>query len=239
MFRLIHTAGWTFVLTSLAGCVVTNPFQAPKEEPPTGFAQKIEAAWEGRIMTTQDIVNQGAPLKGIAGRLYLFGPDGFPLVGDGTAIVDLCDVTPETTGGQPKLLERWEIDRETLRKLAKKDMIGWGYTLFLPWSTCRPEINRVQLQVRYAPDKALPLFSSPSVVTLHTQMPPVTITTRQVPVAPPAAAQATAAQATAAVPAALSPVLVVPGDPRPATALTPAPPPNADRLLTPATLDRQ
>ena len=170
-------------------------------------------------MVTQDIVNQGAPLKGIAGRLYLFGPDGFPLVGEGSVTVDLCDMTPETTGGQPKLIERWEIDRETLRKLAKKDMIGWGYTLFLPWSTYRPEINRVQLQVRYAPDKGLPLFSSQSMVTLRTEMPPVTITTRQGPVVP-----AGAVPTIPAPPAPVaSPLLVVPSDSRPATTITTTP----------------
>lgn len=213
MLRFIQATTCAILLAPLAGCVVTNPFQASKEEPPTGFAQKIEAAWEGRVMTTQDIVNQGVPLKGIAGRLYLFGADGFPLVGEGSVTVDLCDVTPETTGGQPKLLERWEIDRETLRKLAKKDMIGWGYTLFLPWSTYRPEINRVQLQVRYAPDKGLPLFSSQSVVSLHGQM-PVVVTSRQVPVAPAAAVPTIPAP-----PMPVASALAVPGNSRPAATL--------------------
>jgi hypothetical protein len=227
MYRFIYFAAWALVLAPLCGCVVTNPFQASKEEPPLGFAQKVEAAWEGRVMVTQDIVNNGAPLKGIAGRLYLFGADGFPLVGEGSVTVDLCDVTPETTGGQARLIERWEIDRETLRKLAKKDMIGWGYTLFLPWSTYRPEINRVQLQVRYAPDKGLPLFSSQSVISLPTEAPHVTITTRQVvpgaPTVPVPTAPALVPGSPAATPlltpaaatrSPLTPALIVPAAPR-------------------------
>jgi hypothetical protein len=147
-------------------------------------------------MVTQDVVNGGQPLSGLGGRLYLFGQElGAPVIGDGSAIIDLCDVTPETTQGKPKLLERWEIDQATLKRLARKDTIGWGYTLFLPWSTCRPEMTRVQLQVRYVPEKGLPLFSPPALISLRNDAPVTTTTTRQiVPGTPgqPAAAKVSA-----------------------------------------------
>jgi hypothetical protein len=165
---------------ALAGCVITEGFHRPKEEMPTGPVHQVHATWESRVMTTQDVLNQGAPLSGLAGRMYLFGQElGAPVGGDGIAIVDLHDVSPETTQGKPKLLERWEIDRETLKRLARKDTIGWGYTLFLPWSTYRPDVTRVQLQVRYVPEKGLPLFSPPAVIGLPNEA-PVVKTARQI-----------------------------------------------------------
>jgi hypothetical protein len=191
MSRMMQTAAWVFAAFGLTGCVLTEGFHRPKEEMPAGSVYQVHATWESRVMVTQDVLNQGAPLAGVAGRMYLFGQElGAPVIGDGIAIVDLQDVTPETAQGKPKLLERWEIDQATLKRLARKDTIGWGYTLFLPWSTYRPEVTRVQLQVRYVPEKGLPLFSPPAVITLRNEA-PVTTTTRQVvpgaPVQPAAA----------------------------------------------------
>jgi hypothetical protein len=118
-------------------------------------------------MTTPDVVNNGAPLVGLAGRVYLFGQAlGHPVAGNGMAIIELQDLTHANAQTKPRLLERWEIDSVTLNRLLRKDTIGWGYTLFLPWSTYRQDISKVQLQVRYVPEKGLPLFSPPAVVTL-------------------------------------------------------------------------
>jgi hypothetical protein len=197
----LGSAGLALAALSLAGCVTTQSWFRPKEAPPpVGPVLQVQAAWENKVMVTQDIVNNGTPLVGIAGRLYLFGQEaGHPLLGEGSAVIDLYDVTPETTQGAPKLLERWEVDRETLRRLARKDMIGWGYTLFLPWNTHRPEINRVQLQVRYLPDKGLPLYSRANTVALRGD-PAITATSQKVvpvaktsaaPVNPPANAPTT------------------------------------------------
>lgn len=130
--------------------------------------KQVHTLWDGRLMVVRDSVNNGAPLLGIAGRLYLFGEEvGFPLNCDGAVTVDLYDITPATTHGKPKMLERWEIDKDTFKRLGRKDTIGWGYTLFLPWSTYRPEVARVQMQLRFVPEKGIPLFAPASQVSVQ------------------------------------------------------------------------
>ena len=179
----VTTHGLLMALICLsAGCVLTESAQRPKEQPPpTGEVHQVAADWENRIVVTPDVVNGGTPLVGLAGRLYLFGEQfGQPVLGDGMAVIELCDVARLDQQGKPQLLERWEIDRTTLKRLVKKDMIGWGYTLFLPWQTYRPDLGRVQLQVRFLPDKGLPLFSPPSLVALRND-PQLTVTQRLAP----------------------------------------------------------
>jgi hypothetical protein len=125
------------------------------------------ATWSHDVVTTPDPVHNGTPTPGLAGRLYLFGPEiGYPLVGDGSLSVDLYDEGPKVNGGTPVLLEQWHIDKDTLRRLLKRDMIGWGYTLFLPWGTCKPEITRINLKMRYEPLKGYPLFTDSGPLTL-------------------------------------------------------------------------
>jgi hypothetical protein len=132
---------------------------------PENPIHQVHAIWENRVMVTADSVNQGRPLNGLAGRVYLFGPEvGFPLKAEGAITVDLHEVLAD---GKTKMLERWEIDPVTLQKLCRTDTLGWGYTLFLPWATFRPDIQRVQLQVKFAPDRGMPLFSPASPVTLR------------------------------------------------------------------------
>lgn len=165
------------------GCVTTSTALRPKEAPPPPqSAFQVHATWENRVLITQDVVNNGRPLVGLGGRLYLFGQElGHPVAGDGMAIVEVADVTHANAQTKPKLIERWEIDADTLKRLLRKDMIGWGYSLFLPWQTYRPDITKVQLQVRYVPAKGMPLFSPPAVIALRNETPPVTMTQREAP----------------------------------------------------------
>ena len=181
-------ANWRRGLSALllcvaAGCVTTSTAMRPKEiTPPPQPAYQVQATWENRVLMVQDVVNNGQPLLGLGGRVYLFGQElGYPVIGDGIATVEVSDVTHANAQTKPRLLERWEIDAETLRRLIRKDMIGWGYSLFLPWQTYRPDITRVQLQVRYVPAKGMPLFSPPSVVTLRNETPVVNYTQREAP----------------------------------------------------------
>lgn len=165
-----------------AGCVTTTTAQRIKESPtpaPNDSVHQVHAAWENRIVTNQDVTKNGATLLGIGGRVYLFGEEiGFPTLGDGAVVVELSDVGRLDQQGKPQLLERWEIDPNTLKRLARKDMIGWGYTLFLPWNTYRRDLTKVQMQVKYIPAKGTPLFSPPSVVALRDDT-RLTVTRRQ------------------------------------------------------------
>ena len=157
------------LLLLCAGCVTNQPWLAHKEPVPVHISQ-VHSNWEGRLHVTEDVVNGGRPLAGLVGRLYLMGPDlGAGQKGDGSVVVDLYDATNVHTGTKPVRLEQWQFSQNNLDKLLRKDPIGWGYTLFLPWSTYRPDINRVQLQVTYTPAKGAALYAPPAMVTLRNE----------------------------------------------------------------------
>lgn len=160
--------GMLGVLMTTTGCVGLGPFALPSDPPPTGKVCQIVTTWNREVEFPPDPTHGGAPTPGISGRLYLFGPEiNFPLVGDGSITVDLYNDAPKTPDGKPVLLEEWRIDKETLRRLLRKDMIGWGYTLFLPWGTYKPEITQVHLIVRYEPLAGVPLYAPISPLTLE------------------------------------------------------------------------
>jgi hypothetical protein len=64
-------------------------------------------------------------------------------------------------------LELWNFNKETLRQLASRDTIGWGYTLFLPWGTYNPAIKAVHMKICYAPPKSIPLYDESGTVALN------------------------------------------------------------------------
>jgi len=196
----------------LAGCATTETSFRPRMPAPPGPGApcQVHAAWENRIMVTEDVVNNGQRLVGLAGRVYLFGEElGHPMPGDGNAMVELCNLDKLDSKGNPELMEQWVIHKDDFRRLLKKDMIGWGYTLFLPWRSYRPDITKVQLQVRYLPDKGLPLYSPPAVVSLRGET-QLTVSQRQMPSLAPSPPSTTAAAPPATVAAPPTASLVVP-----------------------------
>jgi hypothetical protein len=114
--------------------------------------------WQNRILQTPDPANNGRMSPGLAGRLYVYGPDlKYPIPGDGGVVIELYD----EDGREPVFVERWEIDPVTFKRLLKQDMLGWGYTVFLPLvKDCRPDMSKVRLRVRYqpGPSGSAPLF---------------------------------------------------------------------------------
>jgi hypothetical protein len=177
------------LLTAGAGCVTFDSKTGSAAKPGTGVVHQIHPMWEARIVTTSDTVNQGAPLMGLAGRVYLYGADmSTSLRGQGRITVDLFDPQQPGTDGQPKLLQRWDLDRASLNQLFRKDIIGWGYTLFLPWPDYQPKTTRVQVQVCYTPEKGTPVFASRSEFTLRNDPPRLSVQGNNPPVlagAPP------------------------------------------------------
>ncbi len=162
----------SLMLILVVGCDTSTSksfFHSAWDAPPAPPAQ-VHTTWENQMIVTQDVVNNGAPLAGLAGRLYLFGTEvGHPLQWAGAVTVQIHDVTP---GREPKFMEEFKIDPETLKRLARKDTIGWGYTLFLPLATHRPDIQRVQVQTRFEMGKSQ-LFAPPAVVSLRSDPPAV------------------------------------------------------------------
>lgn len=162
-------AGLLALLSLATGCVSLGSLVPGEEKPPTGDICQVVAAWNNQVIFTPDPAHNGDPTPGIAGRLYLFGPTvGYPVAGEGSLVVGLYLDPPGTTTpvtGVPPV-EEWRIDKDTLNRLLRKDAIGWGYTLFLPWGSYRKDITQVRLRVRYTPAKGSPLYAETPRLTL-------------------------------------------------------------------------
>lgn len=155
------------LVLALPGCVHTDGWfhQARKQPLPDQNVSQIAMQWHG-LAVAQDSANGGRPLPGIAGRMFLFSadPNCPPVLAEGKAVVDL--LLPDEQGHH-KLLERWEIDSKTLQRLARKDTIGHGYTLFLPWSTYNQAISQAQIRVNFFPTTGHPVFGTPTLVKIR------------------------------------------------------------------------
>lgn len=151
----------------LAGCVSTSSFLHWTEQKPYGEPCRVVAAWNPAVVSTPDPVHDGTPNPGLAGRIYLFGKEiGCPMLGNGSLYVALFDDSKCGDGKSPAPLEEWRFDAATLKQLEHRDPVGWGYTVFLPWATYKPEITRVHLKVRYEPPHAFPIYASSAPMTL-------------------------------------------------------------------------
>jgi hypothetical protein len=144
------------------GCVgLMGKSPGPNEPPPPpGPPCQIIAFWESQVRLAPDPYHGGANNAGLAGWVFLFGADddGRPITGDGIMVIDLYDLT----NGPPVRIEEWRFDKDSLKKLMRKDpqMGGWGYRMFLPWGTYKPTICKVQLRVGYqTPLASTPLFA--------------------------------------------------------------------------------
>ncbi len=158
-----------FLVSGLAvpGCVHLPKTESDDDMPHGAVCQAV-ATWNHQVVFAADPAHGGAEAPGLVGRLYLFGPEiSYPLIDDGSVVVDLFDDTRPASEGQPIPLEEWRIDSATLKRLAKRDMIGWGYTLFLPWGTYKPDISQVHLKVRYITAKGNPFFAESGPLTLN------------------------------------------------------------------------
>lgn len=151
----------------------------------SGVAQ-AHAVWDNRVHIAADSVNNGVPQPGIAGRVFLFGPEfGAPLKGArGKVTVDMFDATNQTPGEQLPWMERWNFDPQTLQRLQQKDMIGWGSTLFLMSKSLKdkPDVTQVQLKLCFVPENAAPIYAPPAMVSLR-EGGAIPITQVQVPAA--------------------------------------------------------
>jgi len=136
-------------------------------EPVACGPMRLAVTWNNQVTTTPDPSQGGKSIIGIAGRIYLFD-DKLNQVQppDGTATVTMYDHTTIDAGGQAKRLETWEFDAVSLKRLLKEDLFGWGYTLFLPWGSYRPDLTKVHVQVVYNPVVGDPIHAGGQTVTL-------------------------------------------------------------------------
>ncbi len=171
----------TFVLLGfgicLSGCVasdvVVNPVdrkigKMPPQPIPENI-QQIALAWENQVLFLPNSENQGKPFPWLTGRLYLFDPGFLPQEGMGRFWVKLY--YPKK-GGERVFLEQWNFTPDKMKQFFRKDMVGWGYTLILPWSTYHPNIKNVELVACYTPLNSEPLYSR-SKLRIHQEKIPI------------------------------------------------------------------
>ncbi len=158
------------------GCVSTQPWISNFQETPA-LPAYVWCLWDARVHETQDVVNGGRSLPGLAGRLYVCDPDFKPMdksfleKGDAKLNVELFDISNATPGAEPVRLGGWQLDGPTLVKfLRKDDKVGWGYTLFMPWPDYRPDIKRVEITVCFTPAHGSPMYASPTPMSLRNEI---------------------------------------------------------------------
>lgn len=192
-----HSLQWMGFVGALCfgGCAPMAPFTSisnsmpslSSDGPPAAATNvcQVVVQWNKNVHYEPDPVNGGVPTPGIVGRLYLFGPTiDFPQAGDGSLMIDLFIDSDSKPGEKP--VERWCIDPDTLRRLLRKDMVGWGYTLFLPWTTYQRDVTNVHMTVRYDPKSGNPLYAPSSKVTLEHPVSPISPVGPSVPAGSPA-----------------------------------------------------
>jgi hypothetical protein len=152
---------------ALVGCVTFDPWVKKHDPAPTGKVTQLAVTWDKGIAFLPDFTHGGAMNPGLVCRIYLFGSDGsFPLAGDGTVTIDLFDDSPLAAGREPIQKERWNFDKDTLKGCLRKDLVGWGYSLFLPWATYSPDIKQVHMMVCYTPHNGFPFYSPSQTMSL-------------------------------------------------------------------------
>ena len=154
------------VLFALGGCDTTSDFIFNSDAPRyTEQPSQVVVQWEPNVRFVPDPLRNGNLNPGLACRVYLFGPEpAVPLVGDGSLRIEMFD---DTQPDGKVLVEYWTFDPDTLKRSLRRDPCGWGYTLFLPSARLTPQMNKVQLNVRYEQATG-PLFTNSGPMLLNT-----------------------------------------------------------------------
>jgi hypothetical protein len=79
------------------------------------------------------------------------GKHAHPIIADGDVVVQLLRADMVGPDGELHMVEQWTIPNDKLRQMRNKDMIGWGYTLALPWATYNPALKNFVISVCYRP----------------------------------------------------------------------------------------
>jgi hypothetical protein len=146
----------------LTGCL-TLPHHPWGAEPAPKVCQ-VTMCWQNSVGLGPDPVNGGRTQPVLAGRMYLFGPKiDYPLLAQGGFKVELFDDSSGRCSDVP--LEEWIFRPEDMPNLMKKDFLGVGYTVLLPWGTYRPDITRLKMRTSYQPMDGLPVYAE-NLVTL-------------------------------------------------------------------------
>lgn len=132
-----------------------------------GEAARLTAAFSNKVTYAPDPTRGGDPVPGLLGRMYVFSTDeAVPIVADGELIVDVWDNSPKVNDGKPKLMEVWHLDAAAFAKFRKRDIIGEGYSIFLPWSTYNIDVRQINVIVRYTGKDGRVLMTPPETLSV-------------------------------------------------------------------------
>jgi hypothetical protein len=183
-------AGLVLAALAPAGCLdkhLTRKDGAPAPPAPPALPDlehRLVSVWDNKLNYSSDLSRGGAPMPVLVGRVFLFGPDFEALqnnnpthkvvksyIGDGSLIVDLYDNTPHRgPETEAMLIDELRVDAATLKKFAKTDVFGDGYTIMFPWYTYRPDISNVYIIMRYTfPDGKFIVHQSDPLTINHAE----------------------------------------------------------------------
>jgi hypothetical protein len=152
----------------VAGCATLDTLHMDvpwRDAPASGTVAQVMALWADGIVIQPDPVRNGAPTPGFQGRVYLFGSElDTTMRAEGSFVVYLYDDLKQTGPAVPS--EVWDLDAANLERVLKKDGLGWGYNIWLPWSKYQPGIKHVKLVVCYKPTKGPSVWSGSSPLTV-------------------------------------------------------------------------
>ncbi|MGE0529287.1 MAG: hypothetical protein AB7P49_19690, partial [Bdellovibrionales bacterium] len=154
--------GAVWVWCSLVGCVPSHGLTWRDHKPPPQMnVSQIATTWDNQVHIVPDPIHPGQSVPSLSARVYLFGSnDGHPVLGDGEMVVQMFYDTVGEQGPQRIMLEQWQLPNSILAKLVNKDMIGWGYSITLPWTSHNISIANVEMVVAYRNSSGNQTFAS-------------------------------------------------------------------------------
>ena len=167
------------LLALASGCVSSG--QLTPDLVNTNQVSQVVGMWNNQVLIGVDPAHNGAPMYGLAGRVFLFtqGMREF-LLADGNMVIEMWATLPEQPQGPPVRLESWEIKKDLLNSACLgKDGWGQGYTMNLPWPSYRPDLAQVDMRIRYKPAKGLPIYGKSTVVLNNGPGPELTASRRR------------------------------------------------------------
>jgi hypothetical protein len=136
-----------------------------EDAPEAGEVNQVIAMWSDGVVVQPDPSQEGKPTPGFNGKIYLLDArTGKACAATGSVVISLYDAAAPP-GAPPR--EVWEIDADTLRRVARKDGVGWGYAVWLPWTTADPSIFNVTLAVHYKPARGSDVWSNHSTIRVR------------------------------------------------------------------------
>lgn len=154
MTRMLWLLTCSTLLFNSLGCQSIGDleiFSLGEETAPYKKPMELVSFWADGVEVQLDPRQGGTPMPGFSGRvifhhLHASKPAETVAV-DGTLLIQLFEENSNMGSGKP--LETWTILPEHLPLLMKRDMSGWGYALWLPWTSCNPAIRSGKLIVKY------------------------------------------------------------------------------------------